>query len=65
MNYCYKYKDNSDGKWLTIKVFVDSAFVPLEFAFDDDKALEIYHLLISSDKKQFNRFLKEQIEREL
>ena len=65
MNYYYKYKDNSDNKWLTIKVFVDSAFVPLEFAFDDDKALEIYQLLISSDKKQINRFLKRQIEREL
>tara|TARA_Y100000593_G_scaffold83719_1_gene158062 strand:+ start:697 stop:894 length:198 start_codon:yes stop_codon:yes gene_type:complete len=65
MNYYYKYKDNSDGKWLTIKVFVDSAFVPLEFAFDDDKALEIYQLLISSDKKQINRFLKRQIERQL
>tara|TARA_Y100001963_G_C6667242_1_gene393298 strand:- start:676 stop:873 length:198 start_codon:yes stop_codon:yes gene_type:complete len=65
MNYYYKYKDNSDNKWLTIKVFVDSAFVPLEFAFDDDKALEIYQLLISPHKKQINRFLKRQIEREL
>lgn len=65
MNYDYQYKDNSMGKWLIIKVYVESAFNPVEFAYDDDDALKIYKLLVSKNKKAIKEFINEEIQKEI
>jgi hypothetical protein len=56
-NFYYRYKDNSDGKWLTIKVYVESAFNPVEFAYDDDDALKVYKILVSNDREAITKFI--------
>lgn len=52
------------GKWLIIKVYVESAFNPVEFAYDDDDALRIYKLLVSKNKKAIKEFINEEIQKE-
>ena len=59
MNYTYKFTDNSENQWLTIKISIEGEFNNREFAFDDNEAKEIYELLVSDNEKEIQEFLQE------
>ena len=57
MKYTFKYIDDSDNQWLTIKVHHEYVINNPEFAFDDDEAKEIYELLVSGNEKEIQEFI--------
>ena len=59
MNYAFKYTDDSENQWLTLKDDVEAVFNNPEFDFDGDEAKEIYELLISDNEYDIQDFLEE------